>query len=143
MIKVVPTTVEHLDTLHQLEGLFQNMDLDIIGNALVKVGVSFTMIDGGNVLGCGGVIPKWNGVGELWIAISGKLRERPLLLVKHTLIVMGMIQSRGGFHRLQLHICEDDHRLVRWAEALGFTFEGIMRQYGADKKNHRLYARIY
>lgn len=143
MIKIVPITMEHLHHMRRMEGLFQHLDVDAVGAALIQVGVGFTMMRDDTPIGCGGIIPRWNGVGEVWIAVSEELKQRPILLVKETLRCIHLFHQRGGFHRIQLHIRTEDAGLQRWAESLGFTFEGIMRQYGPDKSDHKLYARIF
>ena len=143
MIKMVPVSMEHLQEMRKMSGLFTHVDLDQVGHALIKVGAGFAMIEDGHCIGCGGVIPRWSGVGEVWIAVSENLKRRPLLLVKQTLRCVNMLNERGGFHRIQLHIPSTDTGLKRWAESLGFTFEGRMLQYGPDKRDHDLYARIF
>lgn len=105
----------------------------------MKVGKTLSMIEDGEVLGCGGVIPRWKGCGEVWIAVTEKLRNRPVLLVRSTKRVIQMLHE-AGFHRLDMHIAKDDAGLCRWAISLGFTFEGIMLMYGLDRKDHNLYS---
>jgi hypothetical protein len=143
MIKIAPITMDDLHSMKKMSGLFAHIDIEYTGHALISVGAGFSMIEDGQCIGCGGVIPRWSGVGEVWIAVSENLRRRPLLLVKETLRVMDMLNTRSGFHRLQLHIPSTDTGLKRWAESLGFTFEGRMLQYGPDKRDHDLYARIF
>jgi RimJ/RimL family protein N-acetyltransferase len=46
-------------------------------------------------------------------------------------------------HRLQFVIDESNFLAIRWAKALGFVEEGLMRQYGPDKSNHFMYARYF
>lgn len=143
MIKIVPSTLQHLHEMKKCEGLFLHIDLNEIGHALITAGVCFSMVEDNRVIGCGGLIPKWKGVGEVWIAVSSELKDRPLLLVKETLRCLHMFNTRGGYHRIQMHIRSEDTGLHRWAESLGFTFEGKMRQYGPDRLDHDLYARIF
>jgi hypothetical protein len=143
MTSVVKMTYGHLEQIKSAKGLFQDIDLQTVGPALLSVGVSFAMMSDGATIGCGGVVPRWRGVGEVWIAVADELRARPLLLVRETLRCINMIHKHGGFHRLQMNIQAQDTGLQRWAESLGFTFEGVMKQYGADKLDHHLYARIF
>jgi hypothetical protein len=107
---------------------------------VLVVGAGFAMVDGETVLGCGGVIPRWTGCGEVWISISEELAARPLLLVRHTRKMIKLIRATAHFNRLDMHVPSGNVRLTHWAKSLGFTFEGTMLRYGMNGEDHDLYA---
>ena len=47
------------------------------------------------------------------------------------------------FHRIQSAVLTGNERLERFAKFLGFQREGIMRQYGTDRKDYAIFARIF
>lgn len=143
MVKLVPLSIDHIAALKQMDGLFQNFDMQVNAPALLYAGAGFTLLEDDQVVTCGGVIPRWRGVGELWIAVGAAMKNRPLTLVRQTHKVIAMLEVECGFNRLQLHIESDNPGLTRWAEALGFTFEGRMIKYGIDGKDHDLFARTH
>lgn len=134
-MRIVPLTLEHM---HRLPP--EQIVPEASYESLLKIGVGYSLIRGEEVLGYGGVIRKWNGVGEVWIVTSNELRQRPLLLIRHTKRIIQMIFAGGNFHRLEMHVVSENVTLKRWAESLGFTFEGTMLKYGPDAKNHDLYS---
>lgn len=136
MLRIVPLTLEHM---HRLPP--EQVVAEADARALLRVGVGYALVrDEDKVLGYGGVIRKWTGVGELWIVTSEELRNRPLLLVRHVKRIINMIKVHGHFHRLEMHVVSCDKTLRRWAESLGFTFEGKMSKYGPDAQDHDLYS---
>lgn len=143
MYKIVPTTIEHFLQLKR-QNVFDTIDIQETGSAILSVGVSFTILNADGIpLGCGGVIPRWAGVGEVWIAISEELKKHPLVLVRETLRCIDAIVRYGGFRRLQLTIRSENELLKKWAASLGFTSEGRMLRYGIDGSDHDLFARIF
>jgi RimJ/RimL family protein N-acetyltransferase len=47
-----------------------------------------------------------------------------------------------GLHRLQITVKSDDTRAYRWAKALGFEEEGLMRKFLPDGSDSYMMARI-
>jgi hypothetical protein len=50
--------------------------------------------------------------------------------------------ARPDIHRLQLLVRADSQWAGRWANFLGFSFEGKLRSYGAQGEDHFLYAKV-
>lgn len=133
-MKLVPITYEHL---HRL-GIPDSM-----AEAMVQVGAGFTLLDGEEIVAAGGVITKWPGMGELWLHVVGELDGKVLPFCRTIRKMIERIRERGHFFRLQMNVETDRADYVKFAEFLKFQREGLMRKYGADKKDHWLYARIF
>lgn len=109
---------------------------------LIDKGHSICILDHKGPCGAAGAVPIWEGVCEVWAALTFDLKQKPLSLVRIMRTMIDALRD-NGMHRIQMTILEDDPGLCKWAETLGFTFEGRMLKYGPDKKNHLRYARVF
>lgn len=142
MITVVPFETAHLDQidLHGREtalGFFQKVD------GLEDLGPSGTFICEGKVVMCAGVISLWPGVAEGWALTSRDARRSGVTLTRQARRLIEMAARAKGYRRVQMAVRADYAQGRRWAEALGFVSEGIMRAYGPDGADHVRYARIF
>jgi RimJ/RimL family protein N-acetyltransferase len=144
MITIVPTLFSHVKQLQQLEGLFfAGIDDSEYAKVVVEGSTAFSMVDGDQVLACGGVIRQWSGVGIWWLIVGQEAKKHPRRLLLVCIEMMEKVRAKGHFHRFQLYVNPDEPRHIRFAEALGFTFEGRMIKHTLDGKDHLLYARTY
>jgi len=67
----------------------------------------------------------------------------PVSLTRSTTRYFNRIATEMKLKRLQLTVNATNLVAVRWANALGFTREGVLRSYGADGADHIVFARIY
>ena len=90
----------------------------------------------GRVLGCGGAIEQWNGRAIVWALLacdSGK---------HFTAIHRAVASFLNGlpYHRIETTVDSNFAQGKRWADLLGFEFEGVARKYTPDGKDSFLYA---
>lgn len=143
-ILVTSLSEEYFNQLSK-RGVFRHYPNDggVTRDFILNKSTSVCVLLDGDPQGCGGVVTLWPGVGDVWASVTPQLQDHPLLLVRATLGIIARIQKAGNFHRLQMNIPQERSDLCKWAETLGFTSEGLMLQYGADKKHHIRYARIW
>jgi hypothetical protein len=100
------------------------------------------MVDGKALCVCGiALLSKC--VGEAWSVIDHELaRQHPLLLTRSVNKAIAITAKSEGLHRLQMTVHSEDKNAVRWAFALGFTVESLMRKYGDDQSDHFLFVRF-
>lgn len=102
-------------------------------------GHSFELTKGDSLLAIGGAVQLFKGVAEVWMCVTPEGKAQPLSLSRS---MKDMVSRLGAiFHRLQLTTLEHDTAAIRWAEFLGFTYEGLMIKYGPDQKNHKRFAK--
>lgn len=82
-----------------------------------------------------GLMFHWKGVGEAWSMFAEESRRYPIAMTKGAFAFFDSCQILFNLHRIQITVKCDDKRAVRWAKALGFTEEGVMVQYSADKED--------
>ena len=101
---------------------------------------SYTLCADNLVIGCGGIVPLWEGVGEIWMVSSIHIERYKIEAIKQ---ILTFLKSVGAsFHRLQATVDTEDKRAVRFIEWLGFEREGTLRKYGFSGSDHYIYARI-
>lgn len=142
-MKLVPFAAEHLAQLdlqasQEYDTAFCTPDY---GAALVN-DMAWSVVDGGVILACAGILPVWEGRAIAWALLSRRITPRRFgrfhLWVKRAL---DDAHARGIW-RIETTVDPDFHNAVRWAAALGFRYEGHMRMYGPDRRDHLLVARI-
>ena len=89
-----------------------------------------------------GFVPIWKGVAESWMLVDDMARERPLAMTKGGKMAHDIAKISLGLHRQQITVRIDDKRAYKWALALGFREEALMRHYGPDMSDYFLMARF-
>lgn len=103
-----------------------------------KSPISFTLVDADHVLGCGGIVKYWDGVGEAWTLLSDYAGQNMLTITR----IVKQVLNDAPFHRVQMTTDEGFTEAERWARMLGFEYEGLMRGYLKDGRNAKLWARV-
>ena len=116
--------------------------LEELARAYAAAGPAWTVLDGEEVIACGGVVRFWPGVGESWCWAGAGVDAVPVAFARLVRRIVQDLTQGHGFHRLQLHARLDDVRANRFATHLGFTLEGRCPGFGADRSTHNLYGRF-
>ena len=89
-----------------------------------------------------GFVSIWSGVAETWLVPDDKVRSIPMTLTRIGMRVMDIAAISMGLHRIQLTIRTTDKRAEKWALAIGFQQEAVMRKYGPDGVDYLLMSRV-
>jgi RimJ/RimL family protein N-acetyltransferase len=106
-----------------------------------KLGRTITVMDGDIVLGIGGVVKIWNGVGEVWCRISDEGRMKQVAAFKAMKEFLDDC-FKNGYHRIQTCITEEHSVAHRCILRLGFIPEGMKIHYGPNKEHFVSYVRL-
>jgi hypothetical protein len=109
--------------------------LDLNGYALAAT------VDG-KVVGVGGVIPMWDGVGEGWFILTKDVLDCKVEIILIIHKVMKRMFEDLKLWRLQAHTRADFPKAIELLEHLGFVQEGYMRKYLPDKTDAYLYSKV-
>lgn len=144
-MSIVPAKFEHVKTIQRLEGIFfTGVNDDVHVKEVLKNSIGFTMLENEDtIIGCGGVIKQWPGVGTWWLLASRDVKNHTRTFFVSAQNLIDLIHRHHNFHRFQAFVDPDQPRHIRFVEALGFTFEGKMIQHTVDRKDHLLYARTF
>jgi hypothetical protein len=89
-----------------------------------------------------GLIQTWPGVAEVWSVASEDVRQAPISYTRQVKRLMEEFAGNLKIHRLQMTVRRDYREGSHWAAVLGFRNEGILRQYGPDKSDYLMFARV-
>lgn len=138
MIEVRDATQEDIELVRQdpVEiAVLKYPKLNISGYAKVAV------VDN-EVVGIGGVVLLWEGMGEGWIILSRKVLDFRIETLKCIKKMAEQVISELKLRRLQVTIRADFPQAFKMVEAMGFIREGIMEKYLPDGTDALLYARV-
>ena len=106
-----------------------------------SVGGAVSAMYKGKIACCLGAVQLWPGVAECWLLTTDAVEERPITLTRTALRYFNKLMSDKKLHRIQITVDTANTLAIRWANALKFREEGLLRQYGVDKSDHIIYAR--
>lgn len=90
-----------------------------------------------------GFVPYWRGVYECWM-ITGTLVEKyPMKTIRASRRVMDNVASDLQAHRLQMVVNASHAKSLRFAEALSFASEGVLKAYGPSGNDFVMMSRIF
>lgn len=105
-------------------------------------GYAFTVIDGGEIVGCAGVVVMWKGVAEVWALFSKQAKlANPWFLHRKSKLILDNILRDHEFHRVQAIVNLTDEQALQWIYALGFDLECIMRKYNSNQSDSGVFIR--
>ena len=148
--KVVKFIAEHAEELIERGrkdfGVLADADLsmrpyfDVVAG---EDGNAHSIIQDGHLVLSAGVWQLWPGVGEAWLLPSARLLSRPRGPVRIVRRFLDEIAKREGYTRVQATTHADFDRGERFLEWLGFEREGVLRKFGPDGSDHKIYSRIH
>ncbi len=122
---------------------------DIKHQGLIRKGLecagpnAFSAVHDGVIVGCGGVKPLWSGVGEAWgvpsVHVLNNKRE-VVLMAKAALRII--LDQDKDLNRIQAVVLDGFTAGERLAEILGFQCEGVMKKYGKNGEDFKLFALV-
>lgn len=110
--------------------------------AASSFGTSGTFLFNKEILCCAGYISLWSGVADFWILPSTLVAKYPIQFSKAMKAYFDNVANSENLHRAQT-VSIDDELHCRWLEWLGFECEGVLKQYSMDKKNYKMWGKIY
>lgn len=96
----------------------------------------------GNTLGVIGGVVIWPGVASLGAILTRDINLYPVAVARTTNRIIEAVMSDLHLHRVEFAVKKDYPVGHRWAKALGFQAEGVLRQYSSDKTDYVMYGRL-
>jgi len=104
-------------------------------------GPAYTGFANEEIVGCGGIMLLWRGVGEAWAVASPLAGRYPKFFHKTIRQFLAWLIEKHRLERVQAMVDENFEAGLRWAWSLGFRPEGPMAKYLAGRTYIR-FARI-
>jgi hypothetical protein len=136
MIEVRVFRAEDYVEIMQGKGL-GNIDALSIGKAY-ETGVAYSGFCNGKLVAVGGIICPWPGMGEMWAVLNGSTGCVLGLNKAVRRVVAGVVRNMS-LRRIQANVDANSKVAIRWAEWIGFKFEGEMPKYGPNGEDFLRY----
>ena len=106
-------------------------------------GLSFSGITNKKIVCSFGLQPIWEGVYEAWLIPSLEITKYKFKFHKASLRYFNYIAKKLNIHRLQINVSRYNYLAYKWALACYFLEEGILKEYGPDKSDYFIMARLF
>jgi len=125
----------------------QDDELSLTGEERVKwaamqaqCGPTWTVIDGSEIVGVGGICDAWPGRGIGWCGLSRHAGRHMIPLTR----LIRRVHDSLNYRRIEMYAEAGNPRAERWAVLLGFHLETPepMRAFLPDGKDAMLYAKV-
>ena len=106
---------------------------------------AFTAIFEDKIVGVGGAIILWDGVGEFWLMLTADCKRDGVFGIMAFQAIKNKVDDIIEKHKLRRAQCTvrvDFPKARKMVEAIGFKLEGLMKKYCPDGCDVWLYARI-
>lgn len=135
MIKIIPTTPEHLAQIELRECFAGEERPTQAPNAV-------TMIVDGVPIAIFGGYRVGSGIYQLWGLVSDRVKDYPASFHRCVKLMLNYHIDSLKLRRVQLSVKVGFVVGWKWAKSLGFACEGIMKSYGPDGSDYWLFARV-
>jgi RimJ/RimL family protein N-acetyltransferase len=105
--------------------------------------LAFTGLINDKVIAAAGMKRIWGNVAEGWFIAKNDVWNYPITIAKAVKQNIDYLAKSNNIKRLQTAVRTDFGIGIRFAKWLGFTNEGLMKNYGFDDTDHYRFARIY
>lgn len=148
-VKVIPFEWYHVPAmeLREQEQRYFAMVPNFLANLKMQklAGPCYTAVIEGRGIACSwGFAQLWPGVIECWLITSTIIDEKfgyKRRLVEVGREIMREVESGMKAHRLQMSINPRFLYAIRYAKALNFTQESVLKAYGPDGSDYYMFAR--
>ncbi len=138
-MRIVPFEAHHLADIEPQEGQQFISPHRGNGRALEAMGEAYTALEGGDVVGCSGLVEIWPERAIAWAVLS-ETGPRNFLRI-HRIVRRSVEESE--IRRIEIYVRSDDDKAHRWARLLGFEKEcGPLRQFDPDGNDYDIYVRF-
>jgi hypothetical protein len=140
-VRIAPFHPAHLDLMEVRDYELELFGPEALGQ-LANTGQCITMAISGVLTAVLGYFILRPGVLEVFVIPSKHLKACSFVYLRWVRRYMESTAKHLGVHRMQT-FSRADAETDRWMKHLGFTLEGTLQQYTADRQNYRLWARIW
>jgi len=127
-VYVRPFRASDLDEFVPIEPM-KTDGLRDIAKDIEDSGLAVSGVRNGKVVGCGGVHPVNEEVGELWLRLSGECLKHRIDTLRWLISGMKIIEDVFPFKQLDLAVLKCFDKSIRLVEYLGFKKTQIRKDY--------------
>lgn len=135
MLNIEPLDKHHIEIFESFKEVGNELHF-VLNNKNIRNAFSLISTDG-YIVGILGASFIGKGIWEGWFYPSKKVKNHTRALVRSSKLMSDLIVEKD-MHRLQIAVLSDNKK---WAESLGFQFEGIVKNYHGNK-DHFMYIKV-
>lgn len=143
MIKITPASeLDIMIAYHGRKAVYDG-EVDALENCIAAFRAGHPTVAiwaDGQVIGVMGFSQYWRGVGVVSAIFTDDVNKYPLAFYRA--VRRRLDELMTGLHRVEMTVKLDYEQGIRFAEALGFEREGILRKYTADGSDCVMFGRI-
>lgn len=122
MIETVQFVPEHILRIDLQAAQFDTLSVihEKYGKALAEAGPAVTLIDGDEVLACGGMVKEWESRHAFWVMMSKNAKNHMIRITRIAKRFMRLHALSGRFEATVRSDFEEGHR---WAQMMGLRYD--------------------
>lgn len=112
---------------------------------MIPIPPAFTALFEDKIVGVGGMIILWDGVGEMWLMLTADCKREGIFGIMALQTIKDKVDELIREHkmrRVQCTVRVDFPKARKMVSSLGFTLEGLMKCYCPDGCDVWMYSRI-
>lgn len=146
-MQLIEFKAEHLLEMEMavtMDGMSELSEAELLCKGLGYEGSnSFSAYDGEKIIGCGGVKLLCDGIGEGWAIPTIHVLKHKREIIQLCLAGLQIIlETNPELRRIQAVILAGFDAGDRLAEILGFQYEGLLRKYGKNGEDYKMFALV-
>lgn len=141
-MKFVPYLPEHfLEIIPTVDGSrIPKCDFSVIAESHARYPATSVLEDDGKPIACFGITPLWNGVVVVWGVFESGIERYGMTLYRYSKSFLDSLMK--DYSRVQCEVLATNSKAINFIETFGFEKEGLLRNYGPNKEDFFMYARV-
>lgn len=120
----------------------QEIDLEsLLDMTREGAAVADALLENGKIIAIIGFVFLWAGVANVFVIPSVHIPNAKISFVLHIKSELKRVMKQYGIRRAQTNSISDP-AIDRWMTILGFECEGLRKEYSADKRDYKAWARF-
>lgn len=96
----------------------------------------------GSLFGVVGGVIIWPGVADIGAILTDNTVREPIGFVRRMRQYISEMMEKHNLHRVQMAVKADYATGHKWAAAIGFKAEGVLKSYSESKEDYVMYGRV-
>jgi len=143
LVPFSPVHVQMMDLTPFDQAYLNHLD-DWVGmlGGMAQLGYAFTGVLAGKPMCCFGIAKLWHGVAEMWMIPDANLTTVARSFHRATKAFIYICMVDLQLVRLQATVHTLNNPADKWIKSLHFSEEGVLRRFGPEGADYRMYAKL-
>lgn len=96
----------------------------------------------GLLFGVAGGVRIWRGVADIGAILTSNIYDEPIAFTRCMRRYIEQMMKKHDLHRVQMAVKADYEAGHKFAEAIGFKPEGVLKKYSESREDYVMYGRV-